>query len=78
MPIQKRWNRDALSEDEADALSEYFDAIDEDASTSMIVADMGFSVYDDLKKVLEQKGIPSNEIAFIHDYDTPAKKIGTV
>ena len=70
----EKMESDALSEDEADALSEYFDAIDEDASTSMIVADSGFSVYDDLKKVLEQKGIPSNEIAFIHDYDTPAKK----
>ena len=70
----EKMESDALSEDEADALSEYFDAIDEDASTSMIVADSGFSVYDDLKKVLEQKGIPSNEIAFIHDYDTPTKK----
>ncbi|STQ85773.1 hypothetical protein LS73_008195 [Helicobacter muridarum] len=28
----------------------------------------GFSVYDDLKEVLIEKGIKENEIAFIHDY----------
>ena len=33
-----------------------------------------FNVYDDLKKKLVEKGIPENEIAFIHDADTEVKK----
>lgn len=33
-----------------------------------------FSVYDDLRAKLIAKGIPESEIAFIHDYDTPAAK----
>lgn len=33
-----------------------------------------FSVYDALKAKLIEKGIPAADIAFIHDYDTAAKK----
>lgn len=33
-----------------------------------------FSVYDDIKAKLIQKGVPEHEIAFIHDYHTPKKK----
>jgi N12 class adenine-specific DNA methylase len=33
-----------------------------------------FSVYDDIKNKLIAQGIPDNEIAFIHDYATPAAK----
>lgn len=33
-----------------------------------------FSVYDDIKAKLVAKGIPEREIAFIHDYSTPAAK----
>ena len=33
-----------------------------------------FNVYDDLKKKLIDKGIPEEEIAFIHDADTEVKK----
>lgn len=33
-----------------------------------------FSVYDDMRKKLVEKGIPSHEIAFIHDYNTLLKK----
>lgn len=33
-----------------------------------------FSVYDDVKEKLVKAGIPDKEIAFIHDYDTAAKK----
>jgi N12 class adenine-specific DNA methylase len=33
-----------------------------------------FSVYDDIKAKLIAKGIPEREIAFIHDYSTPAAK----
>lgn len=33
-----------------------------------------FSVYDDIKAKLIAKGVPEREIAFIHDYATPAAK----
>lgn len=33
-----------------------------------------FSVYDDIKAKLLDAGIPASEIAFIHDFDTAAKK----
>jgi N12 class adenine-specific DNA methylase/predicted RNA methylase len=33
-----------------------------------------FSVYDDLRAKLIERGIPPEEIAFIHDYDTAKKK----
>lgn len=33
-----------------------------------------FNAYDGLKELLMQKGIPENEIAFIHHYDSDAKK----
>ena len=48
--------------------------------TQMIFCDLstpkteGFSVYTDLKAKLIQGGIPENQIAFIHDADTAAKK----
>ena len=34
----------------------------------------GFSVYDDFKAALIEKGIPEHEIAFIHDYNTDDQK----
>lgn len=37
-------------------------------------ADGSFNVYDDLRKKLEQAGIPHDEIVFIHEADTDAKK----
>ena len=33
-----------------------------------------FNVYDDINDKLIAKGVPENEIAFIHDYDTPEQK----
>ena len=33
-----------------------------------------FNVYSDLKAKLMDKGVPADEIAFIHDFDTEAKK----
>jgi N12 class adenine-specific DNA methylase len=33
-----------------------------------------FSVYDDIRGKLLEQGVPANEIAFIHDYDTDAQK----
>jgi hypothetical protein len=37
--------------------------------------DRGFSVYNDAAQKLERLGIPSNEIAFIQDYDSDASKL---
>jgi N12 class adenine-specific DNA methylase len=34
----------------------------------------GFSIYDDMKEALMEKGIPENEIAFIHSYNTDDQK----
>ena len=47
--------------------------------TQLIFCDLstpgkGFSVYDDIKKKLVSRGVPENEIAFIHNADTDAKK----
>ena len=33
-----------------------------------------FNIYDDIKDKLIEKGIPEGEIAFIHDYDSEARK----
>lgn len=33
-----------------------------------------WSVYDDIRQKLTEKGIPKDEVAFIHEYDTAAKK----
>jgi N12 class adenine-specific DNA methylase/2'-5' RNA ligase len=45
-------------------------------SADELLADQSsFSVYDDMKEKLVKAGIPENQIAFIHDYDTPEKKM---
>ncbi len=31
-------------------------------------------IYGEIKRELIKRGIPASEIAFIHDFDTPAKK----
>ena len=33
-----------------------------------------YNVYDDLREKLMERGVAKEQIAFIHDYDTPAKK----
>ena len=50
-------------------------------STQLIFSDLStpkgdgkFNVYDDIKQKLMDKGVPENEIAFIHSADTEAKK----
>lgn len=37
--------------------------------------DGNFSVYDDIRKKLTQRGVPAEEIKFIHEADTEAKKL---
>lgn len=53
----------------------------ENRSTQMIFCDMStpkgdgtFNVYDDIRDKLTAKGIPKEEIAFIHEYNTEAQK----
>lgn len=53
----------------------------EQRSTQLVFCDLStptkdgsFNVYDDLKKKLMDQGIPEDEIAFIHDADSEAKK----
>ena len=36
--------------------------------------DGSFNVYDDLKQKLMEKGVPEDEIAFIHEADTDVRK----
>ena len=55
--------------------------VDEDGSNEISMDDLeamsgagAFSVYDDIKAKLIAKGIPENQIAFIHDYNTPKQK----
>ena len=62
-------------EAQRDALNQWMMTPDvQDAPAAMFTADTGFSFYDDLRALLIEKGIPEKEIAFIHDYDTTAKK----
>ena len=53
----------------------------ENRSTQMIFCDLStpkndgsFNVYDDIKKKLKEKGIPENEIAYIHNAKTEMQK----
>ena len=57
----------------------------EKLSAQMIFCDLSipkgdgkFNVYDDIREKLIARGIPPEEIAFIHTADTDAKKKGTV
>lgn len=55
-------------------------ASEENKSTQMIFSDSGtpktghFNVYDEVKRQLIEKGIPENEIAFIHDAKTDKQR----
>ena len=33
-----------------------------------------FNIYDDIKNKLVERGVPADEVAFIHDADSEAKK----
>lgn len=82
---RQRWidARDNLGDIEQEAIDDYNNAneIDTEETEAISLADIagvsgatGFSVYDDIKAKLIAKGIPEREIAFIHDYGTPAAK----
>jgi len=72
-------DEDAISEFKAARGDESADDGEEDNTITLgdLLALGGsgkFSVYDDVRTKLVKAGIPDNEIAFIHDYDTAAKK----
>lgn len=65
----------------ANNIYEIWDKTKEKKSTQLVFCDLStpnkdgkFNVYDDLKQKLIAKGIPENEIAFIHDANTETKK----
>lgn len=67
-----------LTQDEIEAWEEQNeDKVKDDDAVSLdeiLAAESEFSVYDDVKAKLVEAGIPANQVAFIHDFDTPAKK----
>ncbi len=67
---QKQDAADGEGDGEADAGSE-----EDSISMDDLLADQSsFSVYDDLKAKLIAGGIPAEQVAFIHDYDTDLQK----
>ena len=60
--------------EDAEAAQAELDAKGSDWLDAVRAALRGFSVYDDLKAALVEKGIPEGEIAFIHDYNTDDQK----
>lgn len=65
----------------ADNVFDIWQQTTESRSTQMVFCDLStphndgkFNVYDDLRKKLIEKGIPAEEIAYIHTAETEAKK----
>lgn len=79
---EMRETREAITPEQIEEYREQNDLeLAEDGSNEVSMDDLeaisgaaGFSVYDDIKAKLIAAGVPENEIAFIHDYDTPKKK----
>jgi N12 class adenine-specific DNA methylase len=60
--------------EDAEEAQAAIDAKGADWLTAIQAALRGFSVYDDLKAALIERGIPEAEIAFIHDFNTDEQK----
>ena len=65
----------------ADKVFELWDETKDKRLTQLVFCDFStpkkdgrFNVYEDIKDKLLEKGIPEHEIAFIHDYDSEARK----
>ncbi len=65
----------------ADNIYSIWDKTSEDKSAQLVFCDLStphndgkFNVYDDLKTKLIDRGIPEEEVAFIHDANTDARK----
>ena len=46
----------------------------QDIESAVTAADLNFSVYDDMRTKLIERGVPAGEIAFIHDFNGDTKK----
>ena len=66
---------DQATEDEKgiEAIEKFLEDRD-DIESSVTTADLNFSVYDDLRQKLIDRGIPAGEIAFIHDWNGDQRK----
>lgn len=60
--------------EKAEEAQRKIDAKGQDWADAIKMAMRGFSIYDDMKDALIELGIPENEIAFIHDYNTDDQK----
>ncbi len=74
-------NENNKSTECADRIYQIWKNTEEQHSTQLIFSDIStpnkdgrFSIYEDIKEKLINKGIPESEIAFIHDYNTEKKK----
>jgi N12 class adenine-specific DNA methylase/antitoxin (DNA-binding transcriptional repressor) of toxin-antitoxin stability system len=69
---------DTMDEAEGDQRSidhiEKFLAQHDDIDAAVTNADLNFSIYDDMRTKLIERGIAPHEIAFIHDYNGDAQK----
>lgn len=62
--------------EDAEAAQAELDAKGSDWLGAVQAAMRGFSVYDDLKAALVERGIPESEVAFIHSFNTDEQKAG--
>lgn len=88
LALEQRLTNDMLEDFEhskvatcADNIYSIWDKTSEDKSAQLVFCDLStphndgkFNVYDDLKTKLIDRGIPEEEIAFIHDANTDARK----
>ena len=59
---------------ERERLEEFIHGITDEDTADLTTSETKFSVYDELKATLVRMGIPENEVKFIHEANTPAKK----
>lgn len=88
LALDQRLINELLPDDENSKVSkcvsnvyEFYQKYDEQKATQLIFCDLStpkedgsFSVYNDIRNKLIEKGVPSEEIAFIHDADNEVKK----
>lgn len=60
--------------EDAEAAQAELDAMGPDWLSAVKSALRGFSIYDDFRAALVEKGVPEAEIAFIHDFNTDDQK----
>jgi len=65
---------EAAESDDADVASAAQEQLDRMSPDELLALESSFSVYDDLKQKLIDRGIPEKEIAFIHDANTDEQK----